>query len=136
MLFIYLFIFINTRNVFLLFHTLPLKILLLCFWQQRVTCNRFLMQFNIGVILVMLHDLNTVIDKVIFWQEDRFLCPAKKTNILGSVTLAGRRKNPNMFIRSKQFFYNLKGWWIGVRHLGFSRFNLHVFLKLVLNSFL
>ena len=62
------------------------------------------MQFNIGVILVMLRDLNTVIDKVIFWQEDRLLHPAKKTNILGSVTLAGRRKNPNMIIRSKQFF--------------------------------
>ena len=46
------------------------------------------MQFNIGVILVMLRDLNTVIDKVIFWQADRLLRPAKNTNISGSVTLA------------------------------------------------
>ena len=67
---------------------LPFKILLLCFWQRRVTCNHFRMQCNIAVILVMLRDLNTVIDKVIFWQGHRLLRPAKNTNILGSVTLA------------------------------------------------
>jgi len=47
-----------------------------------------MMQFHIGVILVMLRDLSAVIDKVIFWQSDRLLHPAKNTDILGSLTLA------------------------------------------------
>jgi len=77
------------ETFFLLFVAFPLKILLLCFWQQRVTCNRFLLQFNVVIILVMPSDLNTVVDKVIFWQLfDSILRPAKKPNIVGSVTLS------------------------------------------------
>ena len=36
------------------------------------------MQLNIGVIFVMLRNLNAVVDKVIVWQVDGLLCPEKK----------------------------------------------------------
>ena len=46
------------------------------------------MQLNIGVIFVMLRNLNAVVDKVIVWQVDGLLCPERKINVLGSVKLA------------------------------------------------
>ena len=51
--------------------------ILFSFWQRKVTCNCIFMELNIGVIFIMLRNFNAVVDKVIVWQVDRLIWPAK-----------------------------------------------------------